>query len=171
MKYIIGDLIKMAESGQFDVIVHGCNCFCTMGGGIAAAIANNFPHAYEEDCKTIKGNRNKLGSYSSVKAAKNNTFTIVNAYTQYTYWDVNDMLSYPAVEEVFLKIARDFKGKRIGIPLIGAGLARGDWGKIVRLIEKSGVENITTVVFDTSTFNKIVAPTLDSTLDSLSYEV
>ena len=54
MKYIIGDLIKMAESGQFDVIVHGCNCFCTMGGGIAAAIANNFPHAYEEDCNIHK---------------------------------------------------------------------------------------------------------------------
>lgn len=33
MKYIIGDLLKLADDGQFDVIVHGCNCFNTMGAG------------------------------------------------------------------------------------------------------------------------------------------
>lgn len=31
MKYILGDLIKMADTGDFDIIVQGCNCFNTMG--------------------------------------------------------------------------------------------------------------------------------------------
>ena len=38
MKIIKGDLIKLALQGEFDVIVHGCNCFCTMGAGIAKSI-------------------------------------------------------------------------------------------------------------------------------------
>jgi O-acetyl-ADP-ribose deacetylase (regulator of RNase III) len=32
---IYGDLIELAKQGKFDVIAHGCNCFCTMGAGIA----------------------------------------------------------------------------------------------------------------------------------------
>jgi O-acetyl-ADP-ribose deacetylase (regulator of RNase III) len=31
MKVIKGDLIQLAKDGKFDLIVHGCNCFCTMG--------------------------------------------------------------------------------------------------------------------------------------------
>ena len=30
---IIGDLIKLANEGTFDVITHGCNCMSTMGAG------------------------------------------------------------------------------------------------------------------------------------------
>ena len=37
IKYIKGDLIKLAQKGKFDIIAHGCNCFCTMGAGIAIA--------------------------------------------------------------------------------------------------------------------------------------
>ena len=35
MNIVKGDLIKSAKEGQFDVIIHGCNCFNTMGAGIA----------------------------------------------------------------------------------------------------------------------------------------
>ena len=31
MKYIDGDLFKLAEQGEFDIVIHGANCFCTMG--------------------------------------------------------------------------------------------------------------------------------------------
>jgi O-acetyl-ADP-ribose deacetylase (regulator of RNase III) len=27
IRYIDGDLVKMAKEGKFDVIAHGCNCF------------------------------------------------------------------------------------------------------------------------------------------------
>ena len=39
---ISGDLIKLALEGKFDVIAHGCNCFCTMKSGIAPQMAKNF---------------------------------------------------------------------------------------------------------------------------------
>jgi len=55
MKTIKGDLIALALSGKFDVIVHGSNCFCTMGAGIAKTIKETFPAAYRADLATKKG--------------------------------------------------------------------------------------------------------------------
>jgi len=52
MKIVEGDLIKMALGGEFDLIVHGCNCFCTMGAGIAKTIREYFPE-YRSYCFII----------------------------------------------------------------------------------------------------------------------
>ena len=49
MKTIKGDLIKLAKEGNFDLIIHGCNCFCTMEAGFDKAIRAEFPEAYEAD--------------------------------------------------------------------------------------------------------------------------
>ena len=49
MKEVTGDLVKLAKNGEFDVIVHGCNCECIMGGGIAKQIRQAFPTAYDAD--------------------------------------------------------------------------------------------------------------------------
>ena len=59
MKRKQGDLLQYAQEGVFDVIIHGCNCFCTMGAGIAKAIKARFPEAYQADCQTPKGDRAK----------------------------------------------------------------------------------------------------------------
>ena len=60
MKFIKGDLIKMAKAGQFNLIAHGCNCKCIMGKGIALTIKNEFPEAFKVDCQTAKGDANKM---------------------------------------------------------------------------------------------------------------
>ena len=69
MQVIRGDLIALAQDGHFDVIVHGCNCQCTMGAGIAKAIKEAFPEALEADKGTTKGDRNKLGTLSTASIA------------------------------------------------------------------------------------------------------
>ena len=67
MRVVQGDLLGLALAGEFDVIVHGCNCQCAMGKGIALSIKKLFPEAYAADLKTVKGDRGKLGTYSSVE--------------------------------------------------------------------------------------------------------
>ena len=86
MKTVQGDLIKLALSGEFDLIVHGCNCFCTMGAGIAKTIKQEFPAAYQADLATAKGEKPKLGqiSYATVELATNKLI-VVNGYTQYNW--------------------------------------------------------------------------------------
>ena len=137
MKYKTGCLIQLALDGEFDVIVHGCNCFNTMGAGIAKTIKKHFPEAYEEDCKTKKGDEGKLGEYTSYTyQTEHGELTVVNGYTQYKFWGSGSQLDYPALRCVFAKIKEDFPDKRIGFPMIGAGLAGGDWNKIKEIIKE-----------------------------------
>ncbi len=133
MKIIKGDLIKLAKEGKFDVIVHGCNCFHTMGAGIARQIKENFPVAYMADKDTPYGELNKLGTISY---ARHDLVFIVNAYTQYNFGGSDRMVNYDAVRSCFVKIKKMFSGKRIGYPMIGAGLAGGDWNIISKLIDR-----------------------------------
>ncbi|WP_422047828.1 macro domain-containing protein [Shimia sp.] len=149
MQVIEGDLIALTKSGQFDVMVHGCNCFCTMGAGIAKAIAAEFPEALNADRKTDEGSREKLGSYSVANVAfQDHSFHIVNAYTQFNFRGPQPRVSYEAVADVFARIASEFAGHRIGYPLIGAGLAGGDWSIIAPSIDKalSGLDHTLVVL-------------------------
>ena len=132
-----GDLIALALEGRFDVIVHGCNCFCTMGGGIARSIQEEFPEAYAADLKTIKGDRNKLGNFTFVTVNRNDReITIVNGYTQFDFLGDGVLVDYQAVRKLFAKIKQEFPGKRIGYPKIGAGLAGGDWQILSAIIDE-----------------------------------
>ena len=137
MKIIKGDLIKLSLEGKFDVIIHGCNCFCTMGAGIAKAIRSEFPEAYEVDCKTEKGSKDKLGTYSQATIERNgNAITVINAYTQHDFEGPGMKADYDAIRSVFKKIKSNYSGKRIGYPKIGAGLAGGDWDQISKIIDE-----------------------------------
>ncbi|ABC29080.1 predicted phosphatase [Hahella chejuensis KCTC 2396] len=135
MKTIEGDLLALAQAGHFDVIIHGCNCQCRMGRGIALSIKNTFPDAYKADLKTKKGAQEKLGTYSYAEITSNDaSFTVVNAYTQFHWRGEGDLADYEAIRSVMRKIKTDFSGKRIGYPLIGAGLAGGNWERIAAII-------------------------------------
>ena len=146
MNTVKGDLIKLASSGKFDVIVHGCNCFNVMGAGIARKIKMKFPEAYQADLETKKGDEKKLGTYTT---AKIDDLTIVNAYTQYNYGSGQRNVDYDAIRKIFRLIKHNFRDKRIAYPKIGAGLGGGDWKTIKNIIEEE-LENTdhTLVVFE-----------------------
>ena len=149
MKTVYGDLLTLAVAGDFDVIIHGCNCQNTMGAGIAKSIKLQFPAAYDADLATEKDSRDKLGTYSSATVdSDGRELTVVNAYTQFDWRGRGIKADYDAIRSVFAKIKTDFAGKRIGYPLIGAGLAGGDWGLISQIItEELDGENHTLVKY------------------------
>jgi len=145
MKTEKGDLVQKAKAGEFDVIIHGCNCFCTMGAGIAKTIKQVFPAAFQADLATIEGDKSKLGNYSAAQVeTSGRTLTIVNAYTQYQWRGAGRKVDYDAVRSVFQQIKQACAGKRIGYPAIGAGLAGGDWAVIASIIneELAGEEHV-----------------------------
>ena len=138
MNVIKGDLLKLALDGRFDVIVHGCNCQCQMGKGIALSIKHKFPEAYEADLKTPRGDRAKLGTISVARVERPSaTFDVVNAYTQFHWRGDGVLADYDAIRSAFKEIKRRFTGKRIGYPKIGAGLAKGDWPTIAKIIDEA----------------------------------
>jgi len=151
MNIVNGNLIEMALKGEIDVIVHGCNCFNTMGAGFARQIRQAFPSAYEQDRRyTVKGDRNKLGMYSQ---ADDDGVIIVNGYTQYAYGlnESTRYVDYDAVRSVFKRVKEEFGNLRIGYPKIGVGLANGDWEVIKAIIDEEleGCDH-TLVIYDTN---------------------
>ena len=127
-----GNLIDMAEAGDFDVIVQGCNCFNTMGGGIAREIAERYPMCAEIDRLTERGEHMKLGNWTEFDQG---TFIIINAYTQYNMSRGEDVFEYVAFELILQKLIHTYGDKRIGLPYIGMGLAGGDKETILGMIE------------------------------------
>lgn len=149
IKYYKDDLIALALKGAFDVIAHGCNCQCTFGSGIAKSIKVAFPEAYTADLKTVKGDRNKLGTYTyAIRELEslNKQVTIVNLYTQFWYSKESPQLDYNALRNCFKLMKRDFSGLKIGLPLIGAGLAQGDWNQIESVINEEMVDEDVSVI-------------------------
>jgi O-acetyl-ADP-ribose deacetylase (regulator of RNase III) len=108
-----------------------------MSAGIAHAIQLQFPEAYAADLLTTKGDRNKLGYFSSASVIENDhPITIVNGYTQFHYSGTPPLVDYEAVQQLFKRIKKEFSGKRIAYPKIGAGLAGGDWDTIHKIINQ-----------------------------------
>lgn len=156
-----GNLIDMALEGNFDIITHGCNCFSRMGAGIAPFMAKHFfADRYLKELSGA-GDYNKLGQidyqnfevtnkevYSPLYFGDNRpdvtdkTFdlTVVNSYTQYYYGSHPSNngipLDYTALRMCMKKINHTFAGKIIGLPLIGCGLAKGDWAIVSQIIKE-----------------------------------
>lgn len=128
-----GNLLDMAENGDFDIIVQGCNCFCKMGSGIAKEIRNRYPQAFEVDYETEMGDMFKLGSFTTADAGK---FLIVNAYTQYgTAKHGEDVFEYGSFEVILKKLAYAYGDRRFGFPYIGMGLAGGNKEVIMGMLQ------------------------------------
>lgn len=90
-KEVPGDLILLAKAGEFDVITHGCNCFCTMGAGIALAMKEHFDcDRFKMEAFIYRGDINKLGTidYKLIDLflnEENHKLVVINSYTQYKY--------------------------------------------------------------------------------------
>lgn len=138
---VYGDLIQLAKEGNFDVIAHGCNCMCQMGAGIAPQMVEAFGvNQYDLEQSYTRGDINKLGQIEWYVEREGPIRYVVNAYTQYSYGrnhadGVSKPLDYEALTLCMRKINHRFKGLRIGLPQIGAGLAGGDWNRIKQIIQ------------------------------------
>jgi O-acetyl-ADP-ribose deacetylase (regulator of RNase III) len=115
-----------------------------MGAGVAREIKKRFPDAWEADKVTHKGDRSKLGSFSSAKVDDK---LIINAYTQYNYGGSGDLFEYSSWRNICKTLSNTLNPDyAIALPKIGAGLAKGNWNKIERIIEEE-LDNFNVYVY------------------------
>lgn len=133
------DIFKVFEMYDNVILCHVSNCFHTMGGGIAKIIRERYPKAYEADCRTVKGDKNKLGTYSFAKEKEK---YIANIYGQYTYgqnYFGDRELSYDALYNGFQKLLKDIRNSKIDMVLVpyglGCGLAKGRWEIVEKILD------------------------------------
>ena len=150
---IDGNLITLAQEGKFDVVTHGCNCYCTMGAGIAPQMAKAFgADKFKKEKKKHRGKIKKLGTidYKLVRIEDGSVF-VVNSYTQFNFGKnhpTGDIapVDYEAIRLCMRKINYTFSGKHVGLPLIGCGLAGGDWNIVKAIIEEEFTDCQVTIV-------------------------
>lgn len=160
-KEIKGDLIELTYQKDFDVIGHGCNCMCVQGAGLAVDMVKHFrTNTFILEHYKYRGKREKLGKidYESFmfnnednifeKTDDENTdLYVVNCYTQYYYGTKFGIpVDYNAIRSCMKEINKTFTGKRIGLPRIGAGLARGNWSTIKEIIQEELIDCDVTIV-------------------------
>jgi len=142
---IKGSVIDLAAmTDEFDLLLHGCNCFNTMGSGVAKAIADKWPGVVEADNRTDKGDVYKLGSYTTY--VTDTGLIIVNAYTQYHYGRKDKYFEYSAFDQVLRGLEDEYnspfrfsRASRVLAPKIGSGLGGGDWEVISKMISLSSL--------------------------------
>jgi len=114
-------------------IVHGCNSRAVMGSGVAKAIRSKYPQAYKDYNDVYNNNGLELGNI--VVSVQDDGKVIHNAITQKDYGrDATTVyVSYWAIAEVFRKID-SWNIPEIAMPMLGAGLANGNWNVISAII-------------------------------------
>ncbi len=144
MKYIKGNILNHVQ--DYDVVIHGCNCFCTMGAGIAKVLVNKYPSILEADKKTKAGDKTKLGTYTSC-VVEDGTH-IINAYTQFKFGTQKRQLDYSALREALEEIKEDYgyTNNKFLMPKIGCGLAGGNWKIVQKHIQEALQDEDITII-------------------------
>jgi O-acetyl-ADP-ribose deacetylase (regulator of RNase III) len=134
LEEIQGDVFKAKEQ----ILIHGCNCHNAMGSGVAKTIRKIYPGAWLEDQKTLWGDKNKLGTFTSWSGKHyyyDQDITVINLYSQYKYGHTEVYADYKAILDGLKQVEFVYRGASFAMPRIGAGLARGDWAKIKDIIK------------------------------------
>lgn len=136
-----GNLLAV-KSGH---IVHGCNALGVMGSGVALAVKNTYPGAFESYRMQFETTGLTLGfAYPYIV---NDDLLIWNAITQYSFGVGVRQVSYDAVETCFSQINQNLHDRlefdagttppEVHIPLLGAGRGGGNWEIIREIIEQT----------------------------------
>ena len=151
VKIIKSDMVASYKNNELDAYAHQCNCFCTMKRGIAPLLAKANPDVRKVDNETIRGDKGKLGDFS---VAETKGFPLLfNIYGQY-HWSKykvapNRNTDYEALQEGLWKVKKHLTNtdkNTLGLPLIGCGLAGGDWEGVVLPMIKELFYNSSVVV-------------------------
>ncbi len=159
-----GDIFEQADLTH---IAHQVNLFHTFGSGIAKEIKERFPYAYEADCATRHGDRQKLGLYKMAyhkddiwnwvpgfKPVTTKFPVIINVYSQDGIGGQDRQTNYAAMGAALLQLERELQAmasmgnaSKLGIPHnIGCGLANGEWTVVRPIIESAFAKSPITVV-------------------------
>jgi len=129
-----GDLFK----SDADILAHGCNCRGGFGSGVAGIMAKRFPKARAYYLEKFEEEGWNLGDVQFVVVYGGRY--IANCATQDAYYPRGVChADYDAIRksmETVKKFAEENGKLTIAIPKIGAGLAGGDWNKILLILEE-----------------------------------
>lgn len=152
IKYVNGDATNPIGEGH-KYILHICNDIGGWGKGFVLSLSSKWPRTKEEYKKWFKnknldddyGNNSdfELGNIQIIDV--DNDISVVNMIAQHGIYPIKQNgniiqpIRYEELEKClqkFYNFVKDEKDVTINMPLIGAGLAGGDWRIIENIIKK-----------------------------------
>lgn len=133
--YVKGDATAVSPHASTSIIIpHVTNDMGAWGAGFVMALSRKWPEPEAEYHKAAKDGTLKQGLVQLVEVAPR--LHVANMCAQTL--GVPYPLSYSALDKCLEKVAlaARMSGAQIVAPKFGTGLARGDWSRIVGLIEK-----------------------------------
>lgn len=130
IRYIKGDVL----TSPIPMIIHQCNAQDTMGSGVAKAIRDKYPKAYEDYIKYFEliPKAKRMGMIQITRVSPERA--ICNLIGQYHYLPRGVRhTSYDALTSGFEELKKQFAGD-IAMPKIGCGLGGGDWQVVEAII-------------------------------------
>ena len=139
--YKIGNVLDALDNGDVDIVAHGVNCMGGFGSGIAGEIAIRYPIVRTHYIQQYFGQMGwQLSQIQFIHIDEDPHGKIIaNCATQYAYGKSSFChADYKAISSVMQKLYLKCASEKrvLGIPLIGAGLAGGDWKIIERIISE-----------------------------------
>lgn len=136
IEFRVGNLLKQSDLNAW---IHQCNCFNTMGSGVSREVRETYPEVYDADCRTVKGDTNKLGTFSFAKTKDGKIG--YNLYSQFNYgYDGKLYTNYEAMRHGLEKICEHIKtnlkpNSKVGIPCrMGCARGGGNWDEVLKII-------------------------------------
>lgn len=143
LNIIRGDLLELFKLGDFNNVAHGCNCFHTMGSGIAKQFKQEYPNLYTADIEHGEaGDISRLGKisvyeFTELEAHFDRVYkipkSIFNIYTQFRYGREK---KHFVPEALLSGLTEIYKSgiEDLAIPAIGTGLAGGSLEELIEVI-------------------------------------
>lgn len=132
IRTVVGDLMKAPQK----FMIHGCNARGAFGAGVAGQVRRRFPAAFQAYDYAYRSGGLKLGT---IVWADCGTVRIGNAITQEFFGNEPGRVyvDYEAVAAVMRRLNDEIDDEtvEVAMPMIGAGLAGGDWTTIAGIIE------------------------------------
>jgi O-acetyl-ADP-ribose deacetylase (regulator of RNase III) len=139
MKEVYGNLLTLSKKGEFNLIGHGCNTYTTMGAGIAGQIAKVYPKAVAADKAYWALMRKQFPEtfhsmmLGTLSVAHYSNVSILNIYSQIT---PGPDFRIGGLIVACTTINKIYEGKKIGLPIIGAGIGGGTIENTLSVYEK-----------------------------------
>jgi O-acetyl-ADP-ribose deacetylase (regulator of RNase III) len=150
---VVGNMLTdytQLENTDVIYMVHGCNSKGVMASGIAKEVRARYPEAYNLYHAEHQRYGLKMGSFTIAPVRTGDDgpkVIIINAITQKNYGrDPNTVyVDYDAIRVAFESLnnliaehhAHELDRVTVNFPLIGCGLANGDWKIVSNIIDTS----------------------------------
>ena len=133
------------------VIIHGCNAQGVYNAGVARAVREKYPEAYQAYMSHLGHYHQPVDAVGHISIAQaSDTLLICNGITQEYYGRTGGpYVTVEAIGECFLRISRVMTSEKytqskravkLHFPKIGTGLGGLNWGVITPVIDKVAAE-------------------------------